>query len=96
MDRKKLVKISRLARLKLSEQELEKFKDQLKVVFEYFNRISRINTKGVEPLVYPLDGMESLSALREDKDLETQNKEELLKLAPELLGNEYKVPPVVE
>ena len=96
MNKKELVKISRLARLKLSEQELERFTDQIEVVFDYFNRISRIDTKGVEPLVYPLDGVESLSSLREDKTSETQNKEELLQLAPELLGNEYKVPPVVE
>lgn len=96
MDKKELVKISHLARLKLSEQELERFTDQIEVVFEYFNRISHIGTEGIEPLVYPLDGMESVSSLREDKDLETQNKEELLDLAPELLGNEYKVPPVVE
>ena len=96
MNKKELVKISRLARLKLSERELERFTDQIEVVFDYFNRISRIDTKGVEPLVYPLDGVESLSSLREDKTSETQNKEELLQLAPELLGNEYKVPPVVE
>lgn len=96
MDKKELVKISRLARLELSEQELEKFTGQIEVVFDYFNRISHIDTKGIEPLVYPLDGVEPFSALREDKTLETKNKEELLKLAPELLGNEYKVPPVVE
>ncbi len=96
MNKKELVKAARLARLKLSEKEEIAFTRQLQVVFEYFNQISSVKTEGVEPLVYPLEGLVSTAGFREDQAQETQNKEALLLLAPDRVGNEYKVPPVVE
>ena len=98
MDKKELIKTARLARLKLSEKEQLEFTDQLKVIFEYFKRISSIDTKDTLPLVYPLDGIESMVSLREDKvqTMREEKKAELLALAPERLGDEYKVPPVVD
>ncbi len=97
MDKKELIKTAHLARLKLSEKEHLEFTDQLKVIFEYFKRISSIDTKDTLPLVYPLDGVESMISLREDKvQTMKEKKAELLDLAPERLGNEYKVPPVVD
>ena len=97
MNKEELIKTTRLARLKLSKEETLAFTSQLEMIFKYFNHISSIDTQDVEPLIYPLDGIESSSAsLREDQVQEVQNKEKLLDLAPQLLGNEYKVPPVVE
>lgn len=96
MNREELVKTARLARLKLSEKEEVEFASQLEMVFEYFNHISSIDTQGVEPLIYPLDGMDTSVSIREDQTQKVQNKEELLNLAPQRLGDEYKVPPVVE
>ena len=96
MNKEDLKKTTRLARLKLTEKETEEFTKQLQVVFDYFNQISRVKTDKTEPLVYPLEGIESPQSLREDKVDKTQNLEEFLSLAPERLSNEYKVPPVVE
>lgn len=96
MDRKKLVKTARLARLKLSEKEESEFTDQLRVVFKYFDQISSIDTQYTEPLVYPLDGIEEKISLRPDHIQPAGNKEDFLSLAPERLGDEYKAPPVVE
>ena len=96
MDQKTLKKTARLARLKLSKEEEKAFAGELSAVLEYFNQISSLDTKGVRPLVYPLEGLVPPPAFREDQVLETQNRKQLLNLAPESLGNEYKVPPVVE
>ena len=96
MDKKQLKKTARLARLKLSKNEEREFTQQLFTIFEYFNQISSVDTQGVEPLSYPLEGLVSEPHLREDLHQEVQNKEELLKLAPDRMGDEYKVPPVVE
>ena len=96
MNKEDLIKTARLARLRLSEEEMLAFTNQLEIVFKYFDHISSVDTQGVEPLIHPLGGIESSGPLREDQVQELQNKEELLKLAPQLLGNEYKVPPVVE
>ena len=98
MDKEELIKTARLARLKLSEREHSEFTEQLKEILAYFKKISSVDTEGVLPLVYPLDGMESSdSFLREDNvQLKKEEKQELLALAPERLGDEYKVPPVVD
>ena len=96
MNKEELIKTARLARLKLSEKEEVEFAGQLEMVFEYFNHISSVDTQGLEPLIYPLDGLDISVFVREDQVQEIQNKEELLKLAPQRLGDEYKVPPVVE
>ena len=96
MKKEDLKKTAKLARLNLSDKEEEAFAGQLKVVFAYFNQISRIDTSHTAPLVYPLEGISADSSLRADKAQKPQNPEELLSLAPERLGQEYKVPPVVE
>ena len=96
MNKEDLIKTARLARLGLSEEEMSAFTDQLEIVFKYFDHISSVDTQEVEPLVHPLDGIESPVPLREDQAQDVQNKKELLELAPQRLGNEYKVPPVVE
>ena len=96
MNQEDLKKTAYLARLKLSEKEEAEFAKQLKVVFEYFKKISHINTQNTSPLVYPLEGLVSNSPLREDKAKTTNNQELFLNLAPKRQGREYKVPPVVE
>ncbi len=96
MNKEDLIKTARLARLRLSEEEMLTFTSQLEIVFKYFNHISSVNTQGVDPLVHPLGDIEPSAPLREDQAQDVQNKRELLELAPQRLGNEYKVPPVVE
>ena len=96
MNTEDLKKTAYLARLKLSEAESAEFTKQLKVVFAYFDQISHIDTQNSPPLVYPLEGLVTSSPLREDKEIKSHNREDLLSLAPQRLGNEYKVPPVVE
>ena len=99
MNKQELIKAARLARLSLSEKEQSEFVEQLQVIFDYFKQISSINTENILPLVYPLEGVKPLTSLREDDiqiTSEENKKEELLNLAPERLGNEYKVPPVVD
>ncbi len=96
MNKEDFNKTARLARLRLSEAESAEFAQQLEVVFAYFDQISRIDTKNSPPLVYPLEGLVPSPPLRKDKEAKSPDREALLSLAPERLGNEYKVPPVVE
>ena len=100
MNKKKLLHTAKLANLYLSPKEQDEFTHQLGHVLEHFSKISKINTKGVLPLTHPLEGLGLVEGpLREDKPnppsslLKPSN---ILALAPETLGKEYKVPPVVE
>ena len=91
-----MAKTAKLARLELSEQEKKDFSGELSLVFSYFKCISSVDTKGISPLVYPLEGLVPPPALRPDEGEPSLNREALLNLAPQKLGSEYKVPPVVE
>ncbi len=96
MKKEEVLKTAHLARLQLSPDEKKVFSLQLKNVFEYFNKISSVNTKDVRPLVHPLEDIADISFSRVDVVKKWHDIEKLLNLAPEVLGDEYKVPPVIE
>ncbi len=98
MDQKTLSQIAHLARLHLSEKEMQMFHSQLTVVFEYFSKIMSFSkSEQFSALVDPLDNLRGESdPMRLDKIENIYSTEELMQLAPERLGQEYLVPPVVE
>jgi len=53
IDRKLLEHLAEVSRLELTEEELERFTDQLKVILEAFREIDRVETDGVEPSFHP-------------------------------------------
>ncbi|MCB0341954.1 MAG: Asp-tRNA(Asn)/Glu-tRNA(Gln) amidotransferase subunit GatC [Pseudobdellovibrionaceae bacterium] len=85
-------KVVKLARLTITEDEAKQYSEQIPAILEYFEKISKVNTKGVEPLVTPTP-MEQ--HLREDKVQPGLGAEKALANAPEKSGHLFKVPPVV-
>ena len=85
-------KAARLARLKLSANEISQFSTQLEEVVRAFAQLQAIDTRGIEPLITPT---ELAQRLREDKIEVWNGTEEVLTNAPERKGNLFKVPPVV-
>lgn len=92
IDSKTIAHIAKLARLELSEKEANEFGGQLTKILEYFNQISKVETKGVEPLITP---SEVENFWREDEIISEVTAEEILSNAPARSGNLFKVPPVV-
>lgn len=41
--------IAKLAHLSLKPEQIEKFKEQLSSILEYFGKLNKVNTTGVEP-----------------------------------------------
>lgn len=87
-----VLKVSKLARLSISEQEASEYGDQFQKILEYFNALSAVNTDNVVPTTTPVP-VELY--LREDKVTQTNSVEDVTSNAPELGGNLFKVPPVV-
>jgi len=88
--------VAHLARLELSQQEVELFTNQLNQVLQYVQKLQELDVKNVEPMVHPV----SLdSYLREDiiqKPLEDSEGHPLiLSSAPETLFEGFKVPPIL-
>jgi aspartyl-tRNA(Asn)/glutamyl-tRNA(Gln) amidotransferase subunit C len=84
--------IARLARLKLSEDEVEKFTEQLSHILEHAARVRELNLDGLEPLTHAVD---RTNVMREDEVKEGLLSEEALKNAPDREGDFFRIPPIV-
>ena len=84
--------VALLARLNLSDEEKNKFQEQMGSILEYFEDLNEVNTDGVVPLVTPT---EIVNEFRQDEPVHWQEAETALNIAPDIKGNLYKVPPVV-
>ena len=87
--------IANLARLELSEEEIEKYGSQLSDVLSYIDQLKEIDVMDTEPTAQ-VTGLENV--MREDvaEDWNEQEKQAALKQAPELEDNQYKVKRVLE
>ena len=90
LEKKEIEHIANLARLDLSEEELEKYGSQLSDVLDYIDLLKEVDVEGVEPTAQ-ITGMENV--YREDKVKEWNDKERLnaLNEAPELEDGQVKV-----
>jgi len=64
IDRGLVERIAKVSRLELTEDEIEKFTEQLKVILEAFRELDDVDTEGVEPSFHP---QELSNVLREDE-----------------------------
>ncbi|BBN60252.1 Asp-tRNA(Asn)/Glu-tRNA(Gln) amidotransferase subunit GatC [Hydrogenovibrio marinus] len=86
-------KISRLAAISVSEQEVDQVADKLSNILDLFAQMQAVNTDGVEPMSHPLD---QVQRLREDVVTESNNRDKYQKIAPSAEGGMYLVPQVIE
>lgn len=91
--RDEVLHIAKLAKLKLSEDEVELFQEQLGRILEYFKQLEKLDTEHVPPMKHIL-GMHTV--LRPDEPRPSVSAEEALKNAPKRRDNYFVVPKVVE
>ena len=92
IDRKALEHIAHLAKLHVTETEAQEFAAQLSKAMGYFDQISKVETKGIDPLVTP---SEVEAYWRPDEAKKELTAEEIVANAPAKTGNLFTVPPVV-
>ena len=64
VDDKLIAHLSRLAKLKFDEESSERMKSDLKTILGFVDRLSKVDTEGIEPLVYM---SEEVNVLRADE-----------------------------
>lgn len=87
-----VIHVAKLARLQLSEEEVEKFTAQLATVLRYAGQVAALDTADVEPTAHP---MAMVNVLREDLPKPGLDREEVLDQAPAVEGSFFKVPRIV-
>lgn len=85
--------IAKLARLKLSAEELELFAGQLGEIVAYVRKLEEVDTAGVEPLAHPLPVTD---VVRADEPGPTLDPEQALANAPQRADHFFRVPKVLD
>jgi len=86
-------RIGLLSRLKLTEEEIELFREQLSSILTYMDKLNELNTENVEPTshVIPLKNV-----FRDDCVKESLDRDELLLNVPAKKDGFYKVPKIID
>lgn len=91
--RKEVQHVAALARLSLSEEEEEKFVEQLNQILTYMDKLNELDTEGVEPLSHVLP---IRNVFKEDEVKGSLPREAALANAPAHEVDFYEVPKVIE
>ena len=85
--------IARLARIALSEADVERFTAQLSGILDHFETLSRVDTEGVEPTAHPFP---LANVMRDDLVAPSLSQDEALANAPRAEDGYFRVRAVLE
>ena len=92
IDRKQVEQIARLARLRLSEKEIDEYTRQLDSIFEFVEQLKKADTSSIEPTCF----MEpSHDPLRDDSESPSLSRDEALQNAPLVKKGFFAIPKVI-
>ena len=89
IDRDQVLHVARLARLKLSEEEVERMSGELSGILDHIEKISELDLDEVEPTSHVV---QVENVLRPDEPRESWPRERMLGEAPDATGDGFKVP----
>jgi aspartyl-tRNA(Asn)/glutamyl-tRNA(Gln) amidotransferase subunit C len=90
LTREDVLHVARLARLALTEDEVERFREQLSAILEAVGTVGELDLATVAPTSHPLD---VVNVWAEDEPRPSLTVEEALANAPERDGDFFLVPP---
>jgi aspartyl-tRNA(Asn)/glutamyl-tRNA(Gln) amidotransferase subunit C len=89
IDREQVLHVARLARLALSDEEVETMARELSGILEHVDRISELDLDDVEPTDHVVD-LENV--LRPDEPRPSWPREKILEQAPDPADGAFRVP----
>ena len=93
IERKDVEHVARLARLALTEGEIEKMREQLNGILAYIEKLNTLQTDGVEPTSHAVP---MVNVMRDDAPGPCLPREEALANAPDRAGEFFRVPRIIE
>ena len=88
--REQVLHVAHLARLALTEEELERLLGQLDAILDAVSKVSELDLSDVPPTSHPLD---LVNVLAEDEPHPSLPRDEVFANAPERDGDAFRVPP---
>jgi aspartyl-tRNA(Asn)/glutamyl-tRNA(Gln) amidotransferase subunit C len=93
VDTKQVRHIAKLARIAMSDEEVEAMVPELNNILSWVEQLGEVNTDGVEPLTAVIDNK---LRLREDKVTDGDCRDDILANAPGAQHGFFAVPKVIE
>ncbi len=87
LSKKEVQDIAKLARIELSDQEIDQYAEQLSDVFEFFEKLQKVNTDNVE-ITSQVTGLENV--YREDNLDQCDIQKELINQSAETEDGQIK------
>ena len=85
--------VARLARLALTDAEIERMREQLAAILAYIDTLRALDTAGVEPTSHAVP---LVNVMRDDEPRPCLPQDEALANAPDRSGEFFRVPRIIE
>lgn len=96
ISRDEVAHLARLARLALTDAELDSFAGQLDAILTHVSVIQAVDVTGVEPTDNPLkDVLKDVTGTRADEPVACLTQQEALAGAPEAVDGRFAVPQIL-
>ena len=89
IDRDQVLHVARLARLRLSDEEVERMAIELSTILDHVEKIEELDLAGVEPTSHVV---ELENVLRDDEPRPSWPRERVLAEAPDASDEGFRVP----
>jgi len=93
LSRDEVLHVARLARLAMTDEEVDRFGAQLSAILDHAARVSEVAADDVPPTSHALP---LSNVFREDVEGECLPQEKALSTAPEVEQDRFKVPRIIE
>jgi aspartyl-tRNA(Asn)/glutamyl-tRNA(Gln) amidotransferase subunit C len=90
--REDVAHVAKLARLTLSDAELDQFTEQLSQILEHAKDMESLDLEGVEPTAHPF-GL--INVVRTDEIRASLDRDEVLAMAPDTEDGRFAVPRIM-
>ncbi len=92
LSKEDILKLAKLSRLDLTDEEVERFRAELSSILDYVEQLDSVDVSGLKP-TYQVTGLTSQdeNATREDMVTEQVPHDELMKNVPDSDGRHIKV-----
>jgi aspartyl-tRNA(Asn)/glutamyl-tRNA(Gln) amidotransferase subunit C len=89
LSRDQVLHVARLARLRLSDEEVERMASELSGILEHVEHINELDLEGVEPTSHVI-ALENV--LRPDEPRPSWDRDEMVERAPDPAAGAFRVP----
>jgi aspartyl-tRNA(Asn)/glutamyl-tRNA(Gln) amidotransferase subunit C len=89
IDRDQVLHVARLARLKLTDEEIERMSSELSGILEHIEHINELDLENVEPTSHVI-ALENV--LRPDEPRPSWSRDDVLERAPDPASGAFRVP----